>query len=151
MRALQHFKLPKIISAIFSRASDKFTIMNKNLLFTTILFIAISIFAITLLAQEKNEGEQNEQAQIILFYGDDCSYCIIVEEYIEENSIEEKMSFERKEVRHNKNNADDLVNKAKTCELSANSIGVPFLWDGSRCFVGDRKIIEFLEQYNNEK
>jgi len=125
--------------------------MNKKLLLVTILFVSVSVFAIALLAQKEDDGEYNESSQIIFFYGDDCPYCVIVEEYIEENNIEEKMAFERKEVSHNKNNSSDLISKAIICELPANSIGVPFLWDGSKCFVGDQKIIKFLGQYNNEK
>ncbi len=125
--------------------------MNKKLLLTTILFIAVLIFAIALLSQGKNEGEQSKQGQIILFYRNDCPYCVIVEEYIEQNNLEEKISLERKEVYYNKNNAHDLAEKAKICGLSADSIGVPFLWDGSECFVGGQEIIEFLKQQNNEE
>ncbi len=125
--------------------------MNKKLLLTTILFIAVSIFAIALLSQGKNEGEQSKQGQIILFYRNDCPYCVIVEEYIEQSNLEEKISLERKEVYYNKNNAHDLAEKAKICGLSASSIGVPFLWDGSECFVGGQEIMEFLKQQNNEE
>ena len=129
--------------------------MNKKLLFTTILFIIVLIFSITLLLGERNKNQpivqQNKQSQIILFYGDGCPHCVIVEDYIEENNIEEKISFGQKEVYYNKNNANDLADKAKICGLSANSVGVPFLWDGSKCFIGDQEIIEFFKQQSNEE
>ncbi|MBU1089693.1 hypothetical protein KKF38_02785 [Patescibacteria group bacterium] len=129
--------------------------MNKKLWFTTILFIAVLIFAVILLSQEENKNQptdqQNTQSQIILFYGDGCPHCVIVEEYIERNDIEEKISFEQKEVYYNKNNANDLTDKAKMCGLPTDNVGVPFLWDGSECFVGDQEIIEFFKQQSNEK
>ncbi len=125
--------------------------MNKKILLTTILFVSVSMFAIALLSQEKNGSEQNKQGQIILFYGNGCPSCIVVEEYVEQNNLEEKISLEQKEVYYNQDNAHNLVEKAKICGLSTNSIGIPFLWDGSECFVGGQEIIEFLEQQNNEK
>ena len=76
---------------------------------------------------------------------------MIVEEYIEENNIKEKIFFEQKEVYYNKNNANELAEKAGLCGLPTNSVGVPFLWNGSKCFVGDQEIIEFLKEQNNEK
>ncbi|MFH1546152.1 MAG: hypothetical protein ABIE14_02150 [Patescibacteria group bacterium] len=129
--------------------------MNKKLLLTTTLFIAVLIFAVVLLSQEENKNQptdqQNKQSQIILFYGDGCPHCVIVEEYIERNDIEEKISFEQKEVYYSKKNANDLGDKAKMCGLPTDNVGVPFLWDGSECFVGDQEIIEFFKQQSNEK
>ncbi|MCK5085056.1 MAG: hypothetical protein KAQ64_05390 [Candidatus Pacebacteria bacterium] len=123
---------------------------SKKLLFTAIPFIAILFFANIFFFKEGNierpASPQNEQSQIILFYGDGCPHCVVVEEYIEKNNINEKISFERKEIYHNKNNASELAEKAKACEPPINSIGVPFLWDNGKCSIGDRNIIEFLKQ-----
>lgn len=38
-----------------------------------------------------------------------------------------------------------MVAKARVCGLNTNSIGVPFLWDGSNCLIGDCDIISFFE------
>ncbi|MBL7156204.1 MAG: hypothetical protein ISS87_01215 [Candidatus Pacebacteria bacterium] len=135
--------------------------MNKKIIISTILFIAVLIFSFFALSQEKNENqtptnettitENQSESQIILFYGDSCPHCVIVEEYIEENNIKEKIFFEQKEVYYNKNNANELAEKAGLCGLPTNSIGVPFLWNGEKCFVGDREIIEFFKQQSNKK
>lgn len=87
----------------------------------------------------------NKEA-IILFYGDGCSHCAIVEKFIKENKIEEKIKFESREVFNNKENASLLGEKAVVCGLPTVDIGVPFLWDGANCIVGDEKIIEFFNE-----
>lgn len=141
--------------------------MNKKLLVLTILFLAVAILAIFALAnnkkdttdkevsdvqnpsQQTNQGQTQETNGIILFYGDGCPHCAIVEEYVNQNGIEAKVSFAKKEVYYNKQNADELIAKAKACSMSTNSIGVPFLWDGSTCLVGDQDIIEFFKSKIN--
>jgi len=86
---------------------------------------------------------------IILFYGDGCPHCKIVEEFIENNNIKNKISFAQKEVYNNKKNADELVGKAKICGIPTDSIGVPFLWDGTKCLVGDQDIVDFFKSLIN--
>jgi len=139
--------------------------MNKKIIIPTILFIIVLIFSFVMLSQEKNksqpktnepatqESQQINQNQIILFYGDGCPHCAIVEEYIKENKIEDNISFTQKEVYYDKGNADELAEKAKICGIPTDYIGVPLLWDGetSKCFVGDQDIIYFFNQKINEK
>jgi len=134
--------------------------MNKKVIIPTILFFAVLIFAFIVLFENKednlsnNTAEENqrvEESQITLFYGDGCPHCAIVEDYIKNNNIKERLSFEEKEVYYNQNNAKELEAKAKICGLATDSIGVPFLWDGLKCYVGDQDIINFLNQKINEK
>jgi len=73
-----------------------------------------------------------------------------VEEYIKENNINDKISFAQKEVYYNQNNAKELEAKAKICELPTDSIGVPLLWDGEKCLIGDQDIINFFKQKSDE-
>ena len=71
--------------------------MNKKIIIPTILLIAVLIFSFFALSQEKDKNqistnetttEKNQSAdKIILFYGDGCPHCAIVEEYINENKI----------------------------------------------------------------
>jgi glutaredoxin len=145
--------------------------MKNKIIIPTILFIAVLIFYFYVLSQEKsrnqiqtnglpgqeiqqNNGENqgNQSAsEIILFYGDGCPHCAKVEEYIKENNIQDKISFVQKEVYYNQNNAQELIYKAKTCGLPTNSIGVPFLWDGEKCLIGDQDIIIFFKQKTNRQ
>ena len=135
--------------------------MNKKIIIPTILFIAILVFSFFVLSQEKNKNqpqtnkptkEENQQTnKVILFYGDGCPHCAIVEKYIEENKIKDKISFAQKEVYYNQSNAKELEEKAKICGLPTDSIGVPFLWNGEKCLIGDQDIIDFFKQKTGEQ
>lgn len=132
--------------------------MKNKIIIPTILFIAVLIFSFFALSQEKNKNQTNETtaaenrsaSQIILFYGDGCPHCAIVDGYISENKIQNKLSFAQKEVYYDQSNANELRDKAKICGLQTDSIGVPFLWDGENCLIGDQDIIKFFKQKNNE-
>jgi len=135
--------------------------MKNKIIIPTILFIAVLIFSFFAFSKEKDKNqtptdkttttESQSASQIILFYGDGCPHCAIVEEYIKENNINDKISFAQKEVYYNQSNAKELETKAKICGLATDSIGVPFLWDGLKCYVGDQDIINFLNQKISEK
>jgi len=133
--------------------------MKNKTTISTILFAVVLIFSFFALSQEKDKNQisTNETVakegqsadQVILFYGDGCPHCAIVEEYIKENSIGDKISFAQKEVYYNQNNAKELETKAKICGLPTDSIGVPFLWNGEKCLIGDQDIINFFKQKTN--
>jgi len=98
--------------------------------------------------QESQESQQNQpkqQSQIVLYYGKDCPHCAKVEEYIQANKVKEKIAFEEKEVYYNRNNAKELGEKAKSCGINENEIGVPLLWNNGKCIIGDQDIIEFFK------
>jgi len=138
--------------------------MKNKIIIPTILFAFALIFSFYVLSQEKNKTEivtnetiqtipttSESSDQIIFFYGDGCPHCAIVEKYFKENKIEEKIKFAQKEVYYNKNNAKELEAKARICGLATDSIGVPFLWDGEKCLIGDEDIIYFFQQKINEQ
>lgn len=130
--------------------------MNKKVLVSTIIFLGVSIIGMVILANNKDGSSESveklqESNEIILFYGDGCPHCAIVEEYVSENNIESKLLFTKKEVYYNNQNSDELVVKAKICGIPTDSIGVPFLWDGAKCLVGDQDIIEFFKSKANEQ
>jgi len=133
--------------------------MKNKIIVPTILFIIVLAVSFFILRAEKNKysaqatnnaqlssSRPAKESQLIFFYGDGCPHCAKVEEYFRQNQVEEKIKFSQKEVYHNKNNADELRQKAKSCGLPLDSIGVPFLWTGDRCLIGDRDIINFFKQ-----
>lgn len=129
----------------------------KKPLIISILFIAVLSYAIFVLAGDKKPELSNNLNQseikdsgIILFYGDGCPHCAIVEEYVSKNDIEAKVPFVKKEVYNNKQNSAELVEKASVCGMPTDSIGVPFLWDGEKCLTGDQDIVEFFKQKINK-
>lgn len=132
--------------------------MKKNIYIPLILFVFVVIISFFALGSKKsnvNQGQidsrvdKKNENEIILFYGDGCPHCIIVDEYIEENEIKDKIDFSHKEVYYNQQNAEELGQKARTCGLSTNSISVPLLFTGEQCLIGDREIINFFEQKTN--
>ena len=79
---------------------------------------------------------------MILFTGDNCPHCKNVEDYILQNKIQSKLSFQELEVYNNIANSKLLTEKTKQCNLS--SLGVPLFFDGKNCIQGDNLIIDFL-------
>lgn len=126
--------------------------MNKNIILIIIPIALILISGFIYFGYSANflnkiSSPKTEPEGIILFYGDGCPHCKIVDDFISENKIEEKVKFTRLEVWYDKKNADILIQKAKICNIvDKSSIGVPFLWDGANCVVGDQDVIKFFEE-----
>jgi glutaredoxin len=112
--------------------------MDKNLLLA-IIGVVIIVGGIFLLNNKTPEG-------IILFYGDGCSHCKTVDDFIDQNKIRDKVEFAYLEVYNNKNNSELLTEKAISCNIdTSRGVGIPFLWDGKNCFVGDDNIVNFFQ------
>ena len=101
-------------------------------------------------ASQSVQVAQNTDNKMILFVGTGCPHCKIVEDYIQQNQIDSKISFDQKEVFYDKGNQSILEEKAKICKLDLNSIGVPLLWTGSTCLEGDQPIIDFFNKQINK-
>lgn len=122
-----------------------------------ILLVIVAVFSTAFITSRKpnNQPEKNNfknqeiqrtsQNQIIYYFGQGCPHCANVKEFIEKNKVHEKLSFEEKEVWYNRSNAAELEEKAKRCGISDKDLGVPFLWDGKKCFVGDVDVINFFK------
>lgn len=129
--------------------------MNKNLLLAIIslVLIVLAFFLFTQYGQSIFSKILSYLSKpvfapegIILFYGDGCPHCKIVDDFISQNKIEDKVKFTRLEVFNNKDNAEILLQKASICKIDQNNIGVPFLWDGKNCLVGDEDVISFFKK-----
>jgi len=108
------------------------------------IYIGIAILAIIgafFLFRPKTTGK--ETSAITLFSRYDCPHCQNVETYIRQNKIEEKIKFEKKEI-HESANANLLLEKAKLCAIPEDQIGVPLLFDGQKCYIGDQDIINYF-------
>lgn len=117
--------------------------MNKKIVIAAGVFILLS--SLMIISSAKDEAKQEESSSgIVLFYGDTCPHCKIVDAYVEENKIKEKIAFVDKEVYNNRANALELQKKAEICGLPSDNIGVPFLFDNGRCLIGDKDIIDYF-------
>lgn len=148
----------------------------KKILFPVIVLIIIIIAGIAIYASTKGEEKSDnnsldiatetnntsEQSSddfkpgdsisvdnpvAILFYGNGCPHCEDVDKWITENNVTEKVKFDRLEVWYNKDNSKILSEKADSCELAENSVGVPFLYDieNNKCMSGTDKVIDFFK------
>lgn len=108
------------------------------------IWIIIGVIAgLVLLA---SMGKWTNKPKMIYFYGETCPHCHDVLEYISENDIRNKLSFQELETYNNVNNARLLNTKAKICKLDTfQGVPVPFFFDGENCHIGSDKIIEFFE------
>lgn len=124
--------------------------VNRKLIISGVfstIFLIISIFA--LVYEKKSVSSpvlaENNNDEIILFYGTTCPHCKNVEEYMAENRTEEFVKLVQKEVFDNKVNSQLLINKARACGISTDSIGVPLLWVNGQCYSGDEQIINYFK------
>ncbi|HRY82679.1 MAG TPA: hypothetical protein P5232_03185 [Candidatus Moranbacteria bacterium] len=116
--------------------------MNKYFLASIFLAIALVLAG----CGSKETPAVDRSAGIIFFYGRECPHCKIVEDYIKENKISEKIAFAQGEVYHNKSNAEFMVEKAKQCGINTEEgLGVPFLWAEGKCMIGQEQAIQFFK------
>ncbi len=88
-----------------------------------------------------------DNSAIILFYGEECPHCKIVEQYIIDNNIKDALVFSELEVNHNTVNANLMVQKQTICKLDKKNIGaIPFLWTAEKCYLGQDEIIQFFKE-----
>jgi len=85
----------------------------------------------------------------VLYYGITCPHCKIVEEFMANNNITQKIQIELKEVYKNETNSKELVNVAKSLDMNTDQIGVPFLYYEGKAYIGDVDIIDLLKKEAN--
>jgi glutaredoxin len=125
--------------------------MRKRVLIFLSILLIIIFSALFFLNKNNYQTEKELKEKLILFWGIGCPHCAKVEEFIKENGIKEKISFEEREVYFDRKNQNILKEAARLCNLKANEIGVPFLWDRGKgeCIIGDEPIINFFKEKLN--
>ncbi|MEM5801074.1 MAG: hypothetical protein QW474_03040 [Candidatus Aenigmatarchaeota archaeon] len=92
-----------------------------------------------------NKKPKYNKNDIIFFYGVTCPHCKNVEEFINQNNLDSKISIIKKEVYYNQTNLSELMNYAKKCNLKEDQVGVPFIYYQGKCYIGDKECIELLK------
>jgi hypothetical protein len=120
--------------------------MDKKVIIFILIGIVVLAGAVFFFVQ--NQDQPPQENEIVYFYGEGCPHCVNVDTFVQENKIEEKVSYEKKEVFNNATNAEELTRTAQQCGLPANQVGVPLLYDSSnsKCYVGDVDVINFFKQ-----
>ncbi len=125
--------------------------MKKNILIFSLIFVSVIILLVVLFlsfiqpdSEELLTINDDQQSTLILFSGDNCPYCQVVEEYIIANDIENRLDLSIKEVYNNLANAQLFEAKFNQCFSPPRTFGVPFLWHNNFCLVGPNEIIDYL-------
>lgn len=61
------------------------------------------------------------------YYGATCSHCIKVEKYLKESGVDQEIRITTKEVQINRENAQELLDKAESLWIPTNQVGTPFI------------------------
>ncbi len=96
---------------------------------------------------ESSKATEEIQAEsgIVYFYSQSCSHCAKVQAFLEENNIDQTVSFVKKEI-SNSANAAEFGEKAEECSIAENQRGVPMLYSEGKCFLGDSQVIGFFQE-----
>lgn len=110
-----------------------------------IVTLAIVVFALWLIFLPSKVAGIPKDA--VLFIGEGCPHCKIVEDFVIANGVDKKVQFTTKEVWHNQDNALLMTKIWKQCGLSTKDggMGVPLYWDGSSCYSGQEEIISYFK------
>jgi len=88
--------------------------------------------------------------EVILYFGQGCPHCAAVEEYIQDNHLDDTYSIIRKEVYSNSQNAQELTNFFIQNNVPSEQQGVPLAVINGHYYVGDEPIISALENPSNQ-
>lgn len=117
------------------------------------IFIVITIgILLGIIVLESNRTKGVSQAlnevlsskDIVYFYGNTCPNCKVLQDFIDKNKIEEKVTIIKKEVYSNQSNALILSDVAEKCGIPSSEIGVPFVYLEGKCLIGEPNIRELL-------
>jgi hypothetical protein len=109
-----------------------------------VVTLAIIIFALWLIFLPSKVAGIPKDA--ILFFGDGCPHCKVVEDFIFTNDVRNKIKFDTKEIWSNQSNARLMTQIWKQCGLNTQEgMGVPFYWDGASCYRGQDEIINLFK------
>lgn len=123
---------------------------NKKLLTFFLLLTIIVMLGVVVWGSRNKKTDRSSKTVVrsetpIFFYGNTCSHCADVEEWMRKNKIEEKINVVKKEVYDNRANSLELTRKAESCGLPTNAIGVPFLYTPEgKCLIGTLDVINYL-------
>jgi glutaredoxin len=129
--------------------------MKKIFYVLIVIIIFIATFKLLSNSPKNNQDQLQtiENPDFIFYYGTTCPHCKVVEEFIAENQLVDKLKIDFKEVYEVSENQKDLTNKVQeNCpqfiDQENGGIGVPFLFDIQEkgCIQGDSPIINFLKE-----
>ncbi len=121
--------------------------MDKKQIIGLTLGLAVIIIGLVWWGlREESAKETLDQSVTTYFYGETCPHCRDVRKFLDENKIEEKFSFVKREVWSDRTNASLMREAAEICALKAEEVAVPFVFSEGKCLIGTPKVIDFFKQ-----
>jgi len=114
--------------------------MNKQIwavvaIIASLIGFLFLVYTFTNRPQPKINVTFNQKATTY-FYGTTCPNCKQLNAWIEENDIEKKVKYVKREVYYNRENAAMLEQAALVCQIPNNEIGVPLIFHKGKCYLG---------------
>lgn len=81
----------------------------------------------------------------ILFFSKTCAHCAIVEQYISDNNVHQKLYFVEREITTDQDAYNLFPVIGQRCGINTDNLGVPLFWDGIKCYLGDENIINYFK------
>lgn len=115
----------------------------RKFFFGLVLFSALSVLS----GCGNQVAPLEDNSPIILFYSTACPHCQVVEKYIADNNIKDKVQFSQHEVSSDQASAALMLQRQQACpQFDPKSVGaVPFLWTADKCYFGQDEIIQFFK------
>lgn len=119
--------------------------LDKKTISVLVGAIAIIIGLVVWGLQDDSQTGTDDPNAIVYYYGEGCPHCKVIQEFIDANKIGEKVSFTKKEVWSNRENAREMGRRAKACGVQPEGMGVPFVYGGDgKCYVGEPDVRKFF-------
>ena len=83
-------------------------------------------------------------AELTVYVGAGCPNCNILESRVRNGRLDKMLPIVFKEVYNDETNALEMMGRLHTCAIPAGTEGVPMLWNGSLCILGQERIMEYL-------
>lgn len=113
----------------------------KNIIF----FLIIAALAAMLIWAIAHKGSEPAGA-LSLYFRPECPHCQNVEKFISDNKLGEKYDIQMKNIDESGLYANELMARSQLCSISAESLGVPLLYDSGECYMGEDEIIDYFRK-----
>lgn len=128
--------------------------MKRFYILVSLLFVLILVGGVVVFSKKSSAPTEDIPLpeSYEYFWGEGCTHCAKVEEFLSSWENIEKVEIDKKEVYNNTENVALFRSRAQYCELANNQVGVPFLFtpDGE-CIIGDTPIIDYFADLEFEE
>lgn len=116
--------------------------MKKEIILVIGIFFAlfVGLFTVYTFTSQPIKTNQTDlklnKQELIYFYGVSCPNCKNLDAWLKKNRVSRQVKFKKREVYYNKDNAELMRQAAVECSLDTTTIGVPFVYDQGKCYIG---------------